>query len=262
MKQYIWLSLLLFICPFSFLNAQNAENANPLCLIAHRGGVVDSITPENSKEALLKAVEKNYCMVEVDVRLTKDGVLISHHDRDFNKYYHTGKKVVEMTWDEISWLVSDMGTSVQRLEDVFILCREKGLNVMIDNKMEGFDPLVCQQVIELLDKYNLRKNALMIGTSASTEFFTGKVRLSCTRQQLVANMERPDYSPDNYYYFGNPSAEDAKWARKNNILIVGVINEWAIPRDKEKEVVQRMVNRLKALKIKYIQIDSKYDVYF
>ncbi len=254
--------ILLLSCLLGSLNAQKTEKVDSFYLIAHRGGVVDSVTPENSKEALLKAAEKGYWMVEVDVRLTKDNVLITHHDRDFNRYYHVNKKVSDMTWDEISLLVSNRGTSVQRLEDVFNLCREKGLNVMIDNKMADFDPLVCQQVIELLDKYHLRQNALMIGTSASTEFFTGKVRLSCTRQQLVANMERPDYSPDNYYYFGNPSAEDARWARKNNIMMVGVINEWAIPREKEKEVVQGMVDQLKTLKVKYIQLDSKYDVYF
>ena len=99
-----------------FLTAQEADNNYKIKLIAHRGGVVDSITPENSKEALLKAAEENYWMIEVDIRLTKDGVLITHHDKDLRRYFNVDKDVVDMTWDEISSLESKMGTSIQKLD--------------------------------------------------------------------------------------------------------------------------------------------------
>ncbi|MDD2474830.1 MAG: glycerophosphodiester phosphodiesterase family protein [Dysgonamonadaceae bacterium] len=256
---YLLLNLLLILsCSFA---AETDNNYKPK-LIAHRGGVVDSITPENSREALLKAIENNYWMVEVDMRLTKDGVLITHHEKDFRKYFNVDKDVVEMTWDEISLLKSKMGTSVQKLEDVFKLCQEAGINVMLDNKIRGFDKTVCEKIVSLLDKYNLRENSLMIGTSATTEFFTGKVRLSCTRDQLEANMKRLDYNPDNYYYFGNPSPQDAKWANQNGIMIVGVINEWAIPKENEIKNVKKIIHQLKTLNINYVQLDSKYDIYF
>ncbi len=245
-----------------FLTAQEADNNYKIKLIAHRGGVVDSITPENSKEALLKAAEENYWMIEVDIRLTKDGVLITHHDKDLRRYFNVDKDVVDMTWDEISSLESKMGTSIQKLEDVLIICQKVGMNVMLDNKIKGFDQAVCEQIVDLLDKYHLRENSLMIGTSATTEFFTGKIRLSCTREQLEANMNRSDYNPDNYYYFGNPSPQDALWAKHNKIMIVGVINEWAIPKDNEDTVVKEIVNQLKTLNINYVQLDSKYAVYF
>lgn len=245
-----------------FLTAQEADNNYKIKLIAHRGGVVDSITPENSREALLKAAEENYWMIEVDIRLTKDGVLITHHDKDLRRYFNVDKDVVDMTWDEISLLESEMGISIQKLEDVLSLCHQKGMNVMLDNKIIGFDQKICEQIVDLLDKYQLRDSALMIGTSASTEYFTGKVRLSCTREQLEANMKRLDYDPDNYYYFGNPSPEDTKWANNNGIMIVGVINEWAIPKDNEDEIVKKIVHELKTLNVNYVQLDSKYDVYF
>lgn len=262
MKFHFYLFLNLFLSASCLLTAQVSDNNFKCKLIAHRGGVVDSITPENSKEALLKAAEKDYWMIEVDMRLTKDGVLITHHDKDFRKYFNVYKNVLDMTWDEVSLLESEMGTSVQKLEDVLRLCQENDMNVMLDNKIIGFDEKICKQIVELLDKYQLRDNALMIGTSATTEYFTGKVRLSCTREQLEANMKRLDYNPEHYYYFGNPSPEDAKWAKQNAIMVVGVINEWAIPKDKEDEIVKKMVTNLKALNVNYIQLDSKYDVYF
>lgn len=250
------------MCFLCLLSAQETDHKYKCNLIAHRGGIVDTNTPENSKEALLQAIKNNYWMVEVDMRLTKDGVLITHHDKDFRKHSNVDKNVADMTWDEISLLESDMGTSIQKLEDVFYLCQEAGMNVMVDNKIKGFDQAVCEQIIDLLDTYNLRENALMIGTSATTEFFTGKVRLSCTRAQLEGNMQRKDYQPHNYYFFGNPSPQDATWAKQNGIMVVGVINEWAIPKDKEVTVVKEIVHQLKTLNINYVQLDSKYDAYF
>ena len=230
MKYFSTLVFVLFIFMSCNMNVEENSHNFTTNIIGHRGGVVDSITPENSKEALLKAVDRNYWMVEIDMRLTKDGVLITHHDRNFVRYFNEDKNVSDMTWNEISLLESEFGTTVQKLEDVFKLCQSTGMNVMLDNKIRGFDKDICEQIVDLLDKYNLRENALMIGTTATTEFFTGKVSLSCTREQLEANMNREDYNPNNYYFFGNPSEEDAIWAKQNGIMIVGVINEWAIPK--------------------------------
>ena len=65
--------------------SQTQKKDNNLELIAHRGGVVNSKSPENSLKALNEAINRGYYMVEVDVRLTKDGVLITHHDKDFKR---------------------------------------------------------------------------------------------------------------------------------------------------------------------------------
>lgn len=230
--------------------------------IAHRGGVVENEIPENSIEALLQAAKKNYWGVELDMRITKDSVLIAHHDPHFLRYYGESREVTEMRWDEIDRLVSDSGTKVQKLEDALSLCAKEGLNVMIDNKVKGLPIHVFDQLIDLLDTHNLRKTALMIGTTASTEHFTGKIRLSCTRKQLEQNMLRNDYNPDNYYFFGNPSKDDAAWAKKNNIMIVGVINEWAIKKESEQEEVETIIQNLKLNGIEFVQFDSKYDRYF
>src|SRR5690606_24765534 len=71
------------------LNAQVAQNSYHL--IAHRGGIVDSLTAENSLPALKKASKDGYWMVEVDLRLTRDSVLIIHHDPNFKRYFGVDK---------------------------------------------------------------------------------------------------------------------------------------------------------------------------
>ena len=69
-------------------------------LIAHRGGVVDSTYTENGLPALQAAIKRGYKMVEVDLRITKDSVLIIHHDNNFKRYYGIDQPVKEMAWEQ------------------------------------------------------------------------------------------------------------------------------------------------------------------
>lgn len=231
-------------------------------MIAHRGGVVQEDTPENSREALLKAAERGYWGVELDARMTKDSVLITHHDKDFIRYYEVDKEVAEMDWEEVSALISTSGTRVQTLEEALVLCAELKLNVMIDNKINGLPIPLFEEMLRQLDELGLRETALMIGNSASTEYFTGKIALSCSREQLEENMLRADYDPNNYYLFRNPSAEDAEWAKQHNIRIVGIINEWALDKERELEEATEIKENILRNGIEYVQLDSKYDSFF
>ena len=135
---------------------------------------------------------------------------------------------------------------------------------MIDNKIQGNDTLVWNRLLALLKEYNLQETALMIGTGASTEFFTGKIKLSCTRQQLEANMKKPGYRSDNYYLFGNDlSAEDVQWSGLHNILPVGVVNKWIFQRQNASpEKIRQQIEKLKSSGLVYLQMDSDYLPYF
>ena len=55
-------------------------------IIAHRGN--DQIHKENSKEAILNSLTKDYINgVEFDIRLTKDNKFIINHDPFYHYYY-------------------------------------------------------------------------------------------------------------------------------------------------------------------------------
>ena len=47
-------------------------------IVGHRGA--RGLSPENTIASLEKAIEHGVDMVEVDVRVTKDGVAVLHHD--------------------------------------------------------------------------------------------------------------------------------------------------------------------------------------
>lgn len=245
--------------------AQNAKRTQQrdYQLIAHRGGVVDSITAENSLASLKKAAERGYWMVEIDLRLTKDSVFIIHHDPHFKRYYGSDKLVSESNWDEMKTFKGDLGNRVLSFEEALAFCKDNNLQVMVDNKIKGNDTLLFAKVVDLLKKYDRLDQALMIGTEESTPFFTGKIGLSCTRQQLEENMLKPGFNPEHYYLFsGKISSGDAEWTQKHGILTVGVINAWGLNKEDLMKEARERANDLKEAGVRNFQIDSMFDSLF
>ena len=235
-------------------------------LIAHRGGVVDSSYTENGIPALKKALEKGYKMIEIDMRVTRDGVLIANHDADFKRFYGFDKKVVDADWNEIKNLKSSLdGNSPQKLEDILIFCRKNQLGVMLDNKISGLDTVLFNRLLKMLDENKLRRSALMIGTDESTEFFTGKLRLSCSRKQLEENMQKAGFKPDHYFLFERPanlSREDVAWAKEHGFMTVAAINKFHYRKSTDFMAdAKKDCDRMKESGVNNFQIDSEFQVF-
>ncbi|MFD1143140.1 glycerophosphodiester phosphodiesterase [Larkinella insperata] len=236
-------------------------------LIGHRGGVVDSTHTENGLSALREAARRGYWMVELDMRLTKDSVLIAQHDKTLTRFYGQPGTVGQTRWQDMAGLVSNVDQNTpQTLERMLQECQEQNLQVMLDNKIEGLDTLLFARVVALLRQYKLQEKALMIGTDESTPYFTGKVKLSCTRQQLEENMKKPGYRAAHYFLFEGPKTltqESVQWARRHGIMVVAAINKWAYQRVPDlMEVAKKDIRRLKSYGIQYVQIDSEFDPFF
>ncbi|MFC3197660.1 glycerophosphodiester phosphodiesterase [Parapedobacter deserti] len=250
-----FLCLLLLCAAVPLLQAQHA----PYRLIAHRGGVVNDTLEENSLPSLVAAAARDYYMVELDVRMTRDSVLVAHHDRHLKRYFNSDREVGEMTWPELHALVSVRGNRVQRLETLLDTCRRYGMQVMIDWKIRGDDLRPCRALVSMLEARSLRDSALIIPSAAVTDFFRGKIRLSCTRQQIETYQQRADYHPSHYYLFANPTAEDLRWATAQGVMVVGVLNA----RTNQTTAHYRGVaEHLKSLGVRYVQLDSQFDRLF
>ena len=248
-------------CAFGRVCGQ-AGHQSKYHLIAHRGGLVDSSAAENSLQALEKAVKHGYYMIETDLRVTKDSMLVTYHDASLKRTFGVDASVESSTWKELSVLENKKGYKMLAFEDVLRFCEGK-LAVMIDTKIRGNDPVLFAKVIALLKQYNLYDTALMIGTDESTEFFTGKIKLSCTRKQLEENMQKPGYDPSHYYLFSNNiSKEDFDWATAHNILVVGVINAWSFKSADPVKEAENQADALKAAGVTHFQIDSVFEKLF
>lgn len=253
MKNYIlWLLLILGTVPYA--KAQFGD----IKLIAHRGGVVDEHTDEHSLAAIEKAAQQGYYMVELDVRSTKDGILVVHHDKDLKRFFNVDKLLADLTWEEMRRYTSTNGHQIQELQTMLALCRSRGLQVMIDLKISGSDQSLFECIYDMLHLHGMADQALIIPSAEATDYFRGKIKLSCTRQQLETYQTRDDYSPAHYYLFANPSPEDFEWAVAHHIQVVGAINYRASSGVDYAALAKKLIE----LGVGYVQLDSRFAKYF
>jgi glycerophosphoryl diester phosphodiesterase len=71
----------------------------PIAVTAHRGG--HQHAPENTAGAIREAIAAGANFAEIDVQLSRDGVVVVTHDSDFSRMGGVAKKVWELTYAEI-----------------------------------------------------------------------------------------------------------------------------------------------------------------
>lgn len=129
-------------------------------VIAHRGAHIG--IPENTLPAYQKAIDLGCDFVEIDLRSTKDGHLISIHNSTIDAYVE-GKsgRVNDFTLEEIKSL--NIGkrvgpewesTRVPTVEEVLQLCQNK-IGIYLDLK----EPLV-EELVELIKKYEMENQVV------------------------------------------------------------------------------------------------------
>jgi glycerophosphoryl diester phosphodiesterase len=121
-------------------------------IYAHRG--VRDAAPENSLAAFQKAIDIGCDGVELDVRKTKDNVLVVVHDPDFHS-----KFIRSLNFGELSELSNNQ---IPALKEVLDLCLGK-ISLNVELKEGGYEKQVGQM---LLDNFGTSR---LIVTSFSAE---------------------------------------------------------------------------------------------
>ncbi len=112
-------------------------------IVAHRGSSADR--PENTLASTRRAIEVGATAVEVDVRTTKDGVLVLSHDATLDHATNGTGKISDRTLAEIQQLDAGSkfdpkfaGERVPTLAQVLSLCNDK-IDVLLDLKESDND---------------------------------------------------------------------------------------------------------------------------
>jgi len=109
-----------------------------MILIAWRGGL------EGGKENTIKAIKfslKYSEIIEVDVRMTKDNILVLTHSPLINQ-----KKIKDSEWDEVR-------DKIEKLEDTIPLVLDKGKRLMIDIKQKKIE----SRILDLIKNFEREK---------------------------------------------------------------------------------------------------------
>ncbi len=111
---------------------------NKLVVIAHRGD--HTKVPENTLPAIKNAIKSGADYVEIDLRTTKDGHLVIHHDATVDRMTNGSGHVKDLTLEEVRNLqVIDKIKSGKKtftiplLTEVLEICRNK-INIYLDCK--------------------------------------------------------------------------------------------------------------------------------
>jgi len=163
---------------FSLINAQDSMNELPVKLysdnedgfvvIAHRGA--SAYHPENTMAAFRAAVEMQAEMIELDITLSKDGILVAIHDETLDRTTNGSGYVSDFTVEELkaldagSWFDEDhRGEPIPTLEEVLQFAQDKiALNIEIktesvtDELADGIE----EKAWELVKKYGMEDYVL------------------------------------------------------------------------------------------------------
>lgn len=150
------LGILLIGCVLYILMIKPGEKRKSPVLdvkyFAHRGfHYIDGI-PENSMAAFRKAKELGYG-IELDVQLTKDHVIVVHHDYDLVRTCGVQKKICDLTYQELQ-KISLMGTEERIPRFIDVLHEIDGkVPLLVELKMETFNTRLCTLTAKALDAY-------------------------------------------------------------------------------------------------------------
>lgn len=180
----------------TLLQKLNTSNSKIL-ICAHRGSREDA--PENSLAAVAEAISNNISMVELDVRQTKDGVLVLMHDTTINRTTNGTGTISSMTYQELLQfnLKKSNGTlttdRIPTLSQVLQLARG---NIYIDLDIDDKAPAL--KVYKLAKQFGMINQVLFWSTSYAD--------INSLLQQNTAAIAMPSiYSQNDFTSYSNPN---------------------------------------------------------
>ncbi|HMF13658.1 MAG TPA: glycerophosphodiester phosphodiesterase family protein, partial [Gemmataceae bacterium] len=163
-----WLAMPLFLLAPVFLWIELSRYTaarSPVQVTAHRGHA--RAAPENTRSAILKAIESGADYAEMDVQPTADGVVVLLHDRDLKRVAGESRRLDELSAEEVrkldvgSWFdPAFAGERVPTLVEIINLARGK-IRLNIELKFFGPDRRLVQQVVNIVREQNVASDCLI-----------------------------------------------------------------------------------------------------
>jgi len=166
------LLLLLAIIGIPFLLLyKNKETDKETIITAHRGDSVHA--PENTIAAIKMAIDVGTDYVEIDVRQTKDNVIVLMHDSSLKRTTGVDREVKDYTYDELQTLDAGIWfgeeykeTKIPTLQEA-LLCSSGNVKLNIEIKDCDDYKTVATQVIQSISECNMTDNCIISSTNYS-----------------------------------------------------------------------------------------------
>ena len=234
-------------------------------LIAHRGGVVNESHTENTLEAALAAIANGYSMLEVDLRETRDGAFLVHHDETFERFYGDTRTVSSLNRNEVETLrMKTNGAAPLFLDQLLEALSQQGprVQLMLDWKSQATEPAAFSRLAAQLRAASKLQGALVIGSDAARDAFIGKAKVGRTLREIEARAAAGEPVAQRYVLFAHGrdlTAEQLLRAKELNVEVVPSVNQLHYADLVTPEAAARHdLIRLRAMGVHTFQIDSLY----
>lgn len=138
----------------------------------HRGDC--SIAPENTIPAFRSAIRKGGDRIELDVQMSRDGVVVVTHDTSLKRCTGKNAKVYDLTFAEIEaldagrWFSARFaGTRIPSFEEVLQLCQGR-IDLNVEIKPSAATPTLEAETVRLLRAYGFEGHCVITSQSYET----------------------------------------------------------------------------------------------
>ena len=139
---------------------------------AHRG--YSAAAPENTLPAFQLAIDQGCERAELDVQMTKDGVVMVTHDTNMRRCTGRNQNIYDMTYDEVRKLDAGRwfgkkyaGTKVPTLEEVLDLCKGK-IELNIEIKPNAATPELEAETLRIIREKGFENDCVITSQSYAT----------------------------------------------------------------------------------------------
>src|SRR5664279_4518632 len=164
MKNIMLVLIILFACSISNNGQTNVtglpESKHTFIVIAHRGDHTQ--VPENTIAAFNEGIKNGVDYVEMDLRTTKDSVLVIMHDATVDRMTNGKGKVSELTFAEIRQLkitgtIKNMSIQydVPSFEEALATCKNK-IHIYLD-----FKDASVEQAYQMITKNGMENQVIV-----------------------------------------------------------------------------------------------------
>ena len=143
----------------------NDPNSKYIAVISHRGDWRNY--PENSIPAIESIIRMGVDMMELDVKMTKDSVLVLMHDKTINRMTNGKGKVSDITYDSLMTFkmrrahnVTTDSLRVPTLRQAFECCKDRIL-INVDHAADYY-----KEIVELAEEMGMTGQILMKGSKS------------------------------------------------------------------------------------------------
>lgn len=141
-------------------------------ITSHRG--YSSAAPENTLPAFQLAIDHGSDRAELDVQMTKDGVVMVTHDTSLRRCTGRNANIYDLTYDEVRkldagrWFSAKYAkTQIPTLEEVLDLCKGK-IQLNIEIKPNAATPDLEAETVRIIHEKGFEKDCVITSQSYET----------------------------------------------------------------------------------------------